>query len=107
MDSVEPLRFLFAFLFVLSLIAGMAWGLRRYAARVGQGMFGVSATGNRLSIVEVRHIDPKRKLVLVRRDRMEHLLLLTHDRELVIESHVAPVMMVPPPAPPVDDNANA
>lgn len=92
MDTVDPSRFIFAFLFVVGLIGLLAMALKHFGA---SGRFGpamrASADG-RLKVVEVRYIDPKRKLVLVRRDNAEHLLLLADGRETVIEAHI--------PAPP-------
>lgn len=94
MDTVEPLRFIFASLFVLALIGAMALLLKRYGHQLQSGWQPLMKTvagkespmPPRLAIIEVRYLDPKRKLVLVRRDDVEHLLLLAHDRELVIES---------------------
>ena len=42
--------------------------------------------GQRLQVVEIANVDPKRKLLLVRRDRSEHLLLLGAERDLLIDS---------------------
>jgi flagellar protein FliO/FliZ len=50
----------------------------------------VRGTRRRLSIVEVLPIDGKRRLVLLRRDDVEHLVLIgTHD-DLVVESAIRP-----------------
>ena len=102
MDTIDPTRFLFSFLFVIGLIGVLAMVLRRYGQLLqsgvapmwisklfGQGAVQVSqspAGTTRLKIIEVRYLDPRRKLVLVRRDNAEHLLLLADGRELVIES---------------------
>ena len=99
MDDIEPMRFVFAFMFVLGLIALLAWVLKRYGRMLQSGgMMGIigqycgqhpmQATGqvSRIKILETRYIDSRRKLVLVRRDQMEHLLLLSNERELVVES---------------------
>jgi hypothetical protein len=59
--------------------------------------------GARLGITEYHEIDKARRLVLVRRDDVEHLLLIGGEQELVIESNIesglyrAPQMSVPPP----------
>ena len=75
-------RFLLALLFVVALIAGCAWIARRFgfAAR-----FGASAGKRRLAIVEVLPLDGRRRLVLLRRDDAEHLVLLGLHNDLVIE----------------------
>ena len=81
-------RFVIALVFVLGLIGVLAIvakraGLSPRATRPTPG------TKKRLSIVEVMAVDAKRRLVLIRRDDREHLVLLGVDRDLVIESNVA------------------
>jgi flagellar protein FliO/FliZ len=44
----------------------------------------------RLSVVEITPIDARRRLVLVRRDDREHLLLLGIGQDLVIEAGIEP-----------------
>jgi flagellar protein FliO/FliZ len=75
-------RFLLALLFVVALIAGCAWMARRFgfAAR-----FGATGGKRRLAIVEVLPLDGRRRLVLLRRDDAEHLVLLGLHNDLVIE----------------------
>ncbi|HLI13168.1 MAG TPA: flagellar biosynthetic protein FliO [Alphaproteobacteria bacterium] len=81
-------RFLFALIFVIALIAVLAWLARRY----GLGGAAVSGGGRRkrLRLVESLPLDPKRRLVLVRRDEVEHLLLLSASGDLRIETGIAP-----------------
>jgi hypothetical protein len=65
----------------------MAIGLKRYGrTAAGKAILGLKDGNGRLQVVEVRYIDARRKLVLVRRDQVEHLLLLSDGRELLIES---------------------
>jgi hypothetical protein len=45
--------------------------------------------GSRLGISEYREIDKSRRLVLVRRDGIEHLLLIGGGQDLVVESGIA------------------
>ncbi len=86
MDTVDPIRFVLAFLLVLGLIGVMALVLKHYVK--GRAGFGAREGGGRLEVLETRYLDPRRRLVLVRRDGVEHLLLLADGRELVIESGV-------------------
>jgi len=44
--------------------------------------------GRRIGIVEVLDVDELRQLVLVRRDGVEHLLLIGGDNDLVVESGI-------------------
>jgi flagellar protein FliO/FliZ len=59
--------------------------LKRYG--IG-GRLHAAGAGKRLSLVEMAPIDGKRRLVLVRRDDTEHLLLLGLSGELVVESGI-------------------
>jgi flagellar protein FliO/FliZ len=80
----EYLRFLFALLFVLGLIGGLALLGKKF----GFGNRGPSlrGAGKRLAIVETLALDAKRRLVLVRRDGAEHLILLGAAAEQVVEA---------------------
>ncbi len=87
MDFGEYFRFVIALIFVLGLIVSIAL----IARRAGFGFpVAASKTANdrRLSIVEVTPVDGRRRLVLVRRDNVEHLLLLGPTTETVIETHI-------------------
>jgi flagellar protein FliO/FliZ len=96
MDTIDPLRFVAAFVFVVALIGLMAFALKRWGnaqGAFGQKWFTVQPAQGRLEVVEMRYIDAKRRLALVRRDGVEHLLLLADGRETVIEAGiVVPVM---------------
>ncbi len=90
------LRFLLALVFVLGLIGLVATLARRF----GLGFPTAALKGSknrRLSVVEVTPVDGRRRLVLVRRDNTEHLILLSPSSELLIESGIARTE-TPPPA---------
>jgi flagellar protein FliO/FliZ len=82
-------RFLLALVAVLVLLAGFAWTARRFGFA---GRSFVKGGKRRLAIVEVAPIDNKRRLVLLRRDGIEHLVLLGTDSATVIESGIAPAV---------------
>ena len=89
MGMLDYLRFVFALAFVLGLIGVLYLLARQYGARrlggLGMGRMG---PGGRLTVVEVRPLDARRRLILVRRDEVEHLVLLGHDRDTVIETGI-------------------
>ena len=69
----------------LAVIAVCIWLARRYGgARLVRG------GKRRLGVVEATPIDGRRNLVLVRRDDVEHLLLLGPAHDLVIETRIVP-----------------
>ncbi|MEM9626960.1 MAG: flagellar biosynthetic protein FliO [Pseudomonadota bacterium] len=81
----DYLRFFVALIIVLGLIALFAWIARRF--RLG-GLAGASMMSGRLAIVENLPIDGRQRLVLIRRDDRESLVLIGQDRSLVIESGI-------------------
>ncbi len=88
MEYSDYFRMIFALLFVLGLIGVLYLLARQYAARrLGFGV-GRGGAGGRLAVVEARALDARRRLVLVRRDEVEHLLLLGPDRDVVVESGI-------------------
>jgi flagellar protein FliO/FliZ len=88
MELDTYMRFVLALLFVLALIGIVAWLARK--AGLGTRVVKTKGVGRRLSIVEVSPVDGKRRLVLVRRDGVEHLVLLGATGETVIETGIAP-----------------
>jgi flagellar protein FliO/FliZ len=105
-DTVDFSRFIFAFLFVMGLIGIMAYFLKRFGGvhKLNHKMFGMQDDSGRIKISEIRYLDPKRRLVLIRRDDVEHLLLLADNRELVIESDIKVTMMDAPKTPVLDSH---
>jgi len=79
-------RFVLALVLVLALIFAVAW----IAKRLGLGgRMAVSRGRRRLSIQEVLSLDAKRRVVLLKRDGIEHLVLLGVGNDVVIESGIA------------------
>ena len=87
MDTDVYLRFLAALVFVLGLIGAIAWAVRRFG--LGGKLTPNRGRDRRLSVVEVAMLDSRRKLVLLRRDRTEHLVLLGAGQDLLLESGIA------------------
>lgn len=76
-----------ALLIVLALIFGVAWAARKLGLG---GRLAARGARRRLSIVEVLPLDGKRRLVLLRRDDVEHLVLLGTHEDVVVESAIRP-----------------
>lgn len=92
MDLTTYLRFFLALVAVLALIGMLAWLARRYG--LGGAMATQRGRVRRLGIVEVLPIDARRRLVLVRRDGVEHLILTGATHDLVVETGIP----APPPS---------
>lgn len=86
MELEQTLRALFALVAVVGLIGLLGLGLRRFAPASLIG----GRPGKRLSVVEALTLDPKRRLVLVRRDDVEHLLLVGPETATVVERGITP-----------------
>jgi flagellar protein FliO/FliZ len=86
MPVPEMLRAVAALLFVLALIALLAWGLRRISER--KWLSGLRA-GGRLALKETLYLDSRHKLVVVGCDATEHLILLGPAAPVVIDSRPA------------------
>ena len=85
-DSEILIKFISAFALVMGMMFLLSWVLKR------MGLAGHSLLPNgkrRLKIVEVLPIDHRRRLLLVRRDDKEHLLVLGTNGETVVESNIA------------------
>jgi flagellar biogenesis protein FliO len=82
-----PLTFFFAFVVVLALIGLAAWLVRRFAGN----RLGANATRGRmprLAVIDAAAVDGRRRLVLVRRDNVEHLLMIGGPTDIVVEPNI-------------------
>lgn len=77
-------RFILVLVFVLGLVLALGWVLKRSGIS-GQAMVG---KGKRLGVVETAFLGPKHRLILVRRDTVEHLVLIGPNHAEVIESGI-------------------
>jgi hypothetical protein len=82
-----PLTFFFAFVAVLALIGLAAWLVRRFA---GNRLGANTNRGRmpRLAVIDAAAVDGRRRLVLVRRDNIEHLLMIGGPTDIVVESNI-------------------
>ncbi|HEX6979227.1 MAG TPA: hypothetical protein VF342_08000 [Alphaproteobacteria bacterium] len=85
-DTDLFLRFVVALALVLALIAGMAWIGRLYMT--GGSRMGLGAKRRRLGIIEALPLDGRARLVLVRRDEVEHLVMLGPNGATVVERDI-------------------
>lgn len=93
MDSGEYLRFILSLTAVLALIFGLVWVVRR---RLPAGMIMRAGGNRRLGVVESLTLDVRHRLVLIRRDDREHLLLLGGTAPLVVEADCPRAVFAPP-----------
>lgn len=95
----SPWGFFLAFLFVLALIGGAAYLARRFAGN----RLGASANRGRmprLAVIDAAAVDGRRRLVLVRRDNIEHLLMIGGPTDIVVEPNIVRATPAREQAPP-------
>jgi len=83
MDFLEIIRMLAALLVTVGLIMLASWGMRRFGPEA-MSRLQVSRKARRLTLVETLVLDPARRLVLVRLDDEERLILLGEGRTLEV-----------------------
>lgn len=86
MDFGTYLRFIVVLVLVIGMILGLAWAMRRFG--LGGAFQATLGRKRRLATVESAPIDGRHRLVLVRRDDVEHLLLVGPNTSQVIESGI-------------------
>ena len=79
-------RFFIAFVIVLALIALAAWLVRRFSAnRLASATRGRQP---RLAVIDAASVDGRRRLILIRRDNIEHLLMIGGPTDVVVEQNI-------------------
>jgi hypothetical protein len=86
-DMPLAVRFFFAFVIVLALIGGTAFLVRRFG---GERLGAASARGRqpRLAVIDAAAVDGRRRLILIRRDNVEHLLMIGGPSDVVVEANI-------------------
>ena len=81
-----PVNFVIAFAFVLLLIGAAAW----LVCRFGSTRIDAAARGRqpRLALIDSAAVDGRRKLVIIRRDNVEHLLMIGGPSDVVVETNI-------------------
>jgi flagellar protein FliO/FliZ len=85
MTLEDYLKFFFALLFVLCLMGGLAYVIKRFGLNGEKIM---PASQRRLKVIETLPIDARRRAILLRRDDKEHLVILGPTGETVVESNI-------------------
>jgi len=94
MEFDTYIRFALALVLVVGMIALVAWFARRFGlvGRLSPGS-GTPSSHKRLSVIEACSVDARRRLVLVRRDDQEHLILLTANGSGVVVECLTSALM--------------
>ncbi len=90
-SNMQVITFVLAFVVVLALIGVTAWLVRRF----GGNRLGANANRGRmprLAVIDAAAVDGRRRLVLVRRDNIEHLLMIGGPTDIVVEPNIVRAM---------------
>ncbi|MGH6866001.1 MAG: hypothetical protein ACREDO_07515 [Methyloceanibacter sp.] len=85
------------FLFIVALASLLVWAFRTFVLGGSNGAKFLKARERRLGVVETASVDQKRRLVLIRRDDVEHLLITGGPVDLVIETGIKGRRYIEPP----------
>jgi flagellar protein FliO/FliZ len=87
-------KLLIAFAIVFILIVATFWLLRRFGGtRIGGASRGRQP---RLAVIDAAAVDGRRRLVLIRRDNVEHLVMIGGPSDVVIEQNIVRAVPVAP-----------
>lgn len=84
----QPYLYVFALVTILVLLALFGWLLRRFVGNSNRLEGGSRGRQPRLGLVDTFSVDRQRQLVIIRRDTVEHLLLIGGNSDLVIETNI-------------------
>ena len=84
LDTISYLKFFFALLFVLGLIGGLAFLAKRFGIGNKGPLF--NRKHNTLSIIETLQLDSKRRIITVRRNSTEYLILLGIGGDILLDT---------------------
>lgn len=90
-DMPLALRFFFAFIIVLGLIGGTAFLVRRFGGERLGGTAAARGRQPRLAVIDAATVDSRRRLILIRRDNVEHLLMIGGPSDVVVEANIVRV----------------
>jgi len=99
MDIDTLILGLAAILFAVAVVALVTWAFRTFFGKSSSAGF-LRPREKRLGVVETAAVDGKRKLLLVRRDDVEHLLIIGGPVDVVVETGIKGH---PHLGPPLDD----
>ena len=84
LDTASYLKFFFALLFVLGLIGGLALLAKRFGIGNKGPLF--NRKNSTLSIIETLQLDSKRRIITVRQESIEYLILLGINTDILLNT---------------------
>lgn len=92
MDTVSDIPSILKLFAALALVLGLMGGLALVMKKLGLSGHVAAASGKkRLSVIEAIPLDARRRLVLLQRDNVQHLVILSANSETLIETNIKPL----------------
>jgi len=95
----SALKFVIAFVLVMALIGLTAWLIRQFSSARPNSATGARNRQPRLAVLDSAVVDARRRLVLIRRDNVEHLLMIGGPTDVVVEANVVRAQSAAAPQP--------
>lgn len=84
-----PVKFAIAFPIILALLVGFVYAVRRFGVGALGGAVSTRGRQPRLGVTDVAMVgDGRRRLILIRRDNVEHLIMTGGPSDIVIEQNI-------------------
>jgi len=83
----------------LALIGLIAWMIRQFGSARASNSGGARNRVPRLAVLDSAIVDARRRLVLIRRDNVEHLILIGGPTDVVVEENIVRAQSAAAPAP--------
>jgi flagellar protein FliO/FliZ len=81
-------RIVVALIIVLALIGGAAYLVRRFGTTALNAAAAARGRQPRLAVIDIATVDGRRRLMLIRRDNVEHLVMIGGPTDVVIEPNI-------------------
>src|SRR5271165_3553257 len=86
-------KVVFALVIVIGLASAVFY-MVRYVSASRLGGAGIRGRQPRLAVIEVAGVDPRRRLLLIRRDNVEHLIMIGGPTDVVVEPNIVRAVAV-------------
>jgi flagellar protein FliO/FliZ len=102
-----PAKAIVVFVVVLVLLGLVTWVFRRFSGDRAGAPAARGGRQPRLAVIDAAVVDNRRRMVLIRRDNVEHLIMIGGPTDVVVEQNIVRAVPVAPPREPPGPRAPA
>ncbi len=104
-DLTQLITFIAIFILVIAMIGIGAWLLKSLLSGGSAAASGIlRSREKRLGVVEAASVDGRRKLILIKRDDKEHLIMTGGPVDVLIETGIEAIRPITPESEPSEDD---